>query len=131
MTIQERYLLNKMKKAQNYSTDGVKIDTFSYSFIETERTPSSKAKSIKLCSFFQDEIPSALESLVASGYIEAKGIRTDENLYSITHKGLHTFQYAIFALLNFLITSVAVPIIISIFTTIFTTWLVLIWFGQI
>lgn len=68
-----------------------------------------------------------LQSLESSGYIkEFSHSMLDVLVYEITYKGLHIIQHAVWAIIQFLLTSIAVPI----FVAIITTWATLKVFGQ-
>lgn len=58
-------------------------------------------------------------------YLQNKGLLTRQRMeyYFLTHQGYHYFQTILSQFLRFLLTSIAVPIIVAFLTTLITLWI--------
>lgn len=66
---------------------------------------------------YKGEISSIIEQLVSDGYIK---YAINENTFTLTQKGLHPYRFEWEAIKHFLLTSVLVPIVVSVVTTLLT-----------
>lgn len=113
-------LLHHMKRVQNHPDDLISVDLFS-SCLQTATAHSEPRRSVCLEKRWSHELESALESLEEKECIKKiSSGDEDEILYQITYDGRRLLQSAISVLIRFLLTSVAVPIFVSVITTLIT-----------
>lgn len=116
MVFQEFLLLQKMKKAQNTSSHIVCIDAFS-GFVYTSGVSRDYRKIVPLPEFISSDVFPLLEGLECEGFILSVPSSGQDPIYKITHKGEHLLQRMVWFVLRFLCTSILVPIVVSIITT--------------
>lgn len=132
MTIQGFLLLHHMKKVQNNPTDLVEVNVFTNT-LETSNTNLNDRLYVYLngrltWNYWSKHLRFAAEDLAESGYtVLMSGDLSGNCVYSITSKGHYVFQHFFGALIQFLLKSIATPIIVSILTTYITLKV----FGQI
>ena len=66
---------------------------------------------------YQGEIHTLIKALVTSGYLQYD---INEFHFALTHRGLHPYQYQWETIKHFLLTSIFVPIVVSVITTLLT-----------
>lgn len=122
-----------MKKVQNTPNDWVSIDTFTNT-LETSNTNLNDRVCVYLngrltWKYWSKHLRTAVEDLTESGYISlVSGDLSGNCIYSVTSKGQYILQHFFFGtLIQFLVKSIATPIIVSVLTTYITLRV----FGQI
>ena len=132
MTIQGFFLLHYMKKVQNTPNDWISVDTFNNT-LETSNTNLNDRLYVYLngrltWNYWSKHLRTATEDLAESGYTTlVTGDLSGNCVYSITSKGQYIWQHFFGTLIQFLLKSIATPIIVSILTTYITLRV----FGQI
>lgn len=121
MLYQSRRLLRKLKKIQPALSHSLWLDT------EQKRVclvveSGEKQQTLSLCKNWSNDYY-LFQELVKDGYIE----QLDFSHFSLTASGFYFFQnrrqYRLSAIAQFLTTSIAVPIAVSVGTTLLTIWI--------
>lgn len=117
MIIQARVLLKKLKKAQKTADSHIYIDYEKLTAIQGYKDdPTQKAVDLKR---FHGSIRSYLQYLEKLGYVKV----WPHGVVQVQTSGWQLGQIEREQLLTFLIQSVAVPIVVSIVTTLLTMWI--------
>lgn len=119
MTIQCRNVLNGLRKLSGSTEDILWfVDATYYICLFSDHKNEQRYDYTK----YKGEIHGIIDQLVNDGYLEYDSDDDCSNkiYFSLTHKGLHPYQLRWDAFKIFMFRSVAVPIIVSIATTLLT-----------
>ena len=116
MTIQALWLLKLLKKAQINPQNEIGIDLEDLTVV-TVHDVTQKHVTVKL-NWYKNSLDPTLSYLEGQGYI-----RYGEVISQVLYPGWHIVQTALCSLASFLVKSIAVPIGVSLATTLITLWL--------
>lgn len=123
MTIQALHFLCLLKKAQGKENEVVLLHTREMKAASRISAGQERTSPIVDISRYKSSLDSVLDFLQNKKYIEFENVpdrKTRVIMVKVNHAGWHLLQTGIGRMLSFLLRSIAVPITVSILTTILT-----------